>query len=197
MNYLIIGIILTVLGIVFTGYGTITKNKETKEFQDTIIDLTEKLTKPEINVLGIEENLNNGINSYFVIKAKNTGGNDCFDAKLIIDRHNSPLGKNFAIQSIEKFPKGASVDYKIPLFQSMVMAKLAETDITGVNKEFKNNFLKRYQNNEAAIVIFYHFEYKWNDETLKSSQFLIVKSINEKPYLSSREEYVDTNQQEL
>jgi len=194
MNYLIIGIILTVLGIVFTGYGTITKNKETKEFQNTIIDLTEKLTKPEINVLGIEENINNGINSYFVIKAKNTGGNDCFDAKLIIDRHNSPLGKNFATQSIEKFSKGVSVDYKIPLFQSMVMAKLAETDITGVNKEFKNNFLKRYQNNEVAIVIFYHFEYKWNDEILKSSQFLIVKSINEKPYLSSREEYVDTNQ---
>ncbi|MBA7548843.1 hypothetical protein ES705_41311 [subsurface metagenome] len=101
------------------------------------------------------------------------------------------MGKNFAIQSIEKFPKGILVDYKIPMFQSMVMAKLAEPDI---KKEFENNFLKRYQNNELIIVIFYHFEYEWNDETLKSSQFSIVKSINGKPYISSTEEYVDTNQ---
>jgi len=190
MNYLIIGIILTVLGIVFTGYGTFTLNKETKEFQDTMTDMTRKATKPEINVLGIVES-NNGIDSYFIIKAKNTGGNDCFNAKLIIDRHNSPLGKNFIIQSFAKLPKGDLANYKIPLFQSEIMVKFAEPDI---KKEFENNFLRRYQNNDLAIVIFYHFEYEWNDETLKSSQFLIVKSINKKPYVSSSEEYVDTNQ---
>ena len=189
MIYITIGIILTVLGIAFTGYGRFTLNREAKEFQDTMTDMTKKATKPEINVLGIVES-NNGIDSYFVIKAQNTGNNSCFNVKLIIDRHNSPLGKNFAIQSIEKFPKGASVDYKIPMFQSMVMAKIAEPDI---KKEFENNFLKRYQNNESAIVIFYHFEYKWNDEALKSSQFVIVKSVNEKPYISSTEKYVDTN----
>ena len=82
------------------------------------------------------------------------------------------------------------VDHKIPLFQSEIMAISAEPDI---KKEFENNFLKRYQNDESAIVIFFYFKYEWNDETLKSSQFLIVKSINKKPYVSSREEYVDTN----
>ena len=94
------------------------------------------------------------------------------------------------IQSFEKLSKGALVNYKIPLFQSQTMAKLAELDI---KKEFENNFLKRYQNNEVAIVIFYHFEYEWNEETLKSSQFFILKPNNEKPYSSSSEKYVDTN----
>ena len=88
MIYIIIfGIFLTVAGIVVTGIGTFTQYKETKESQKELIslsnqnaDLTKKLinisedsfrrlTKPEINVLRIEENLNNGINSYFVIKA--------------------------------------------------------------------------------------------------------------------------------
>ncbi len=177
MNYLIIGIILTVLGIVVTGYGTFTQNKETKVFQDTITDLTKKLTKPEINVLEIKEN-NNGIDSYFVIRAQNTGNNDCYNAKLIIDSHNSPLGKHFMIQSFGKLPKGASENYKIPLFQSEIMAKSAEPDI---KKEFENIFLKKYKNNEIAIVIFYHFEYEWNDETLESSKFSITKPNNEKP----------------
>lgn len=178
MIYMIIGIILALAGLALAGYG-IFKSE----------DSFRRLTKPEINVLGIEEN-NNGIDSYFVIKAKNTGNNDCFNAKLIIDSHNSPLGKNFMIQSFGKLPKGASENYKIPLFQSEIMAKSAEPDI---KKEFENNFLIRYKNDESAIVIYFHFEYEWNDETLKSSQFLIVKSINEKPYVSSGEEYVDTN----
>lgn len=179
MIYMIIGIILAVAGLALAGYG-IFKSE----------DSFRRLTKPEINVLRIEENLNNGINSYFVIKAQNTGNNDCFNATLIIDRHNSPLGKNFMIQSFGKLPKGALVNYKIPLFQSEIMAKLAEPDI---KKEFENNFLKRYQNNEVAIIIFYHFEYEWNDETLKSSQFFIFKPNNEKPYSSSSEKYIDTN----
>ena len=89
MIYMIIGIILAVAGLALAGYG-IFKSE----------DSFRRLTKPEINVLGIEEN-NNGIDSYFVIKAQNTGNNDCFDAKLIIDKHNSPLGKNFMIQSFE------------------------------------------------------------------------------------------------
>lgn len=234
MTYIIIGMLFTGVGIVFTLLGTLRQGKETQKFQDSIINSTHKnielserlsensttsqreltelsnknaeltlklielsedrfrrLTKPEINVFRIEENLNLRTNSFFLVRAKNTGNNDCTDARLIIDRHNSPLGRSFMIQSFRKLPKDTQVEYKIPLFQSDIFLQIARSE---EKEEFENIFLKRYLNNEIAVVIHFHFEYQWNGETLKSSQFSIVKTNNQKVYGSSSEEYVESNQ---
>lgn len=147
-----------------------------------------KLTIPSMNVLSIEEDLSLGVNSYFKIIAKNTGNNDCFDARMLIDRHNSSLVSGSEIQNFVKVPKDAIVEYKIPLFQSDLMAQIADK-----NKKIEfENFLTRFQNDETAIVVFFHFEYEWNNETLKSSQYSIVKSGKRKPYASSSEDYVES-----
>lgn len=167
------------------------------QLSDKNVELTQKLTEiseekfrrlsiPSMNVLGIEENLSLGANSYFKIIAKNTGNSDCFDARLLVDRHNSPLASPglLTIQSFKKVPKDAIFEYKIPIFQSDFMV------LKDKEQEFET-FMKKFNDNEAAIIIFFHFEYEWNDETLKSSQYSIIKSTNKKPYVSSSEEHVE------
>lgn len=149
-----------------------------------------KLTIPSLNVLRIEEDLSLGDNSYFKIIARNTGNNDCLDCKLLVDRHNSPFAKPgfLTIQNFKKVPKDAIVEYKIPLFQSDLIVNVANDE----QKREYSDFLKRYNNDESAIVVFFHFEYEWNNETLKSSQYSIVKSKNRKAYGSSSEDYVES-----
>lgn len=165
------------------------KNAElTQKLTDLSEDRFRRLTIPVMNVLRIEEVLGLGINSYFKIIAKNTGNNDCQNARLIIDRHNSPLVNRSEIQSFVKVPKDVLVEYKIPRFQSDLMERSAEGE---KRQDFETNFLKRFMDGQVAIVIFYHFEYEWKGETLRSSQFSIVKSNNEKPYGSSSDDYVE------
>lgn len=206
MTYLIIGLVLTGVGIGFTVFGTFKQGKEAQEFQSQVIEsqtksieLSEKLTKisedkfyqltkPVVNVIKVEENSKLGLKSVFKILAKNTGNNDCFNAKLIIDKHNSPLVGTAEIQSFTKIPKETMVEYTIPMFQSDLMMQIQGKE---VKKEFEDIFLKRFQDGESAIVVFFHFEYEWNDETLKSSQFSILKSKGQKLYASSSENYIE------
>lgn len=168
------------------------------QLSDKNVELTQELTKiseekfrrltiPSMNVVNIEENINKGLKSYFKIIAKNTGNNDCLDARLIIDKHTSPLVGSAEMQSFTKVPKDGSVAYTIPLFQSDLMVSIADAE---TKKEFDNVFLKNYQTGQMFIIIFFHFEYEWNNETLKSSQYTIVKSVNEKHYATSNEEYI-------
>lgn len=246
MIFIVIGIFLTIAGIVFTGVGTYLQNQETRDFQNTItslstqisekqdeiseyskenvelaeklalqteksnneltqlsnrnVELTQKLTEiseerfrkltiPSMNVLRIEEKLDLGVNSYLKIITRNTGNNDCLDACLLVDRHNSPSAKPgfLPIQNFTKVPKDAVVEYKIPLFQSESFASVANDD---QKKEF-SDFYNRYNDDKTAIVILFHFEYKWNNETLKSSQYSIVKTKNRQAYASSSEDYVE------
>lgn len=247
MAYIVIGIGLTISGIIFTGIGTYLQNQETKDFQDTSTNLStqtnnkqdeisnyskknvelaeklalqteqsnkelsllsnknaeltqkltqiseekfRKLTMPSMNVIRIEEFLDLGVNSYLKITAKNTGNNDCFDARLLVDRHNSPTAKPgfLTIQSFTKVPKQAVVEYKIPLFLSEIIARVGDETL----KPELSEFFERYNNNRTAIIIFFHFEYEWNDETLKSSQYSIVKTKDSPAYGSSSEEYVES-----
>lgn len=207
MIYLIIGMVLTAIGIVFTVFGTIKQEEDAQKFQaqviksqDKSIELSEKLakineerfyrlTRPEMNILRVEE-IGHGIQSKFKIIAKNTGNNDCLNSKLIIDRHNSPLVGKAEIKSFAKVPKDSIVEYTIPIFQSDLAARVQdETIIT----EFNNVFLKRFNNSESAIIVFFHFEYIWNDDTLKSSQYSIIKSNNQQIYASSSQTYVESD----
>lgn len=243
ITYIMIGMILTGAGIIFTLFGTLKQGNENDKFQaeisksskknielaekladqthlssekltrqneastqkiiqlsDKNAELTQKLTQiseerfrkltiPSLNVLRIEEELSLGVNSYFKVIVKNTGNNDCFDCRLLVDRHNSPFAKPgfIGIQNFKKVPKDAIVEYKIPLFQSEIIVNVSNDN---QKKEF-SDFLNRYNNDETAIVVFFHFEYEWNDETLKSSQYSIVKSKNRKAYGSSSEDYVE------
>jgi hypothetical protein len=167
---------------------------ENAELTKKLTDLSEerfrKLTIPTLNVLKIEENLSLGLNSYFKIIAKNTGNNDCLDARLYVDRHNSPFAKPgfLTIQNFKKVPKSEIVEYKIPLFQSGIIVNVANDE----QKSEYSDFLKRYNNDELAVIVFFHFEYEWNNETLKSSQYSIVKSKDRKVYGSSSEDYVES-----
>lgn len=148
-----------------------------------------KLTIPSLNVLSIGEDLSLGDKSYFKIIARNTGNNDCLDCRLLVDRHNSPFAKPgfLTIQNIKKVPKDAIVEYKIPLFQSDIIVNVANDE----QKKEYSDFLKRYNNDESAIVVFFHFEYEWNNETLKSSQYSIVKYHTGELCVTSSEDFVE------
>lgn len=244
MIYIVIGIVLTIAGIIFTGLGSYMQNKETNVFQHTItglslqssekqdeistysrknIELAEKLaeqteksnkeltrlsiknseltqrlteisedrfrrlTIPSMNVIRVEEDLSHGLNSFFKIVAKNTGNNDCSDARLIIDRHNSPMVSTSEIQNFTKVPKDDTVEYSIPIFQSDLMVRISNED---TKQDFKDNFLKKFKENEM-VIIFFHFEYQWGKETLKSSQYNIFRSKTDKLYISSSEDYIE------
>lgn len=197
--------ILTGIGIVFTVIGTLKQNKETEKFQEEVIrtqakslELSEKLTKisedkfkqltkPSMNAIGCNEHLTNGIESYFDIIAKNTGNNDCENSKLIIDKHSCPIGFFGEITNYKKVPKDSSVIYKIPLFMSTLKRKTMTKEEV---EEFKNNYFKRYLENSIALVIHFHFEYEWNNETFKSSQYTLVKTNDQRVYISSSEEHI-------
>ena len=148
-----------------------------------------KITIPSLNAIKIEENLSLGKDSYFKIYVKNTGNNDCFECRLLVDRHNSPFAKPgfLMVQNFKKIPKDEIFEFTIPIFQSNLFSRVANEE---QNKQY-SHFLNRYSNNEAAIVVYFHFEYEWNNETLKSSQYSIVKTINSNVYLSSSEEFVE------
>ena len=141
-----------------------------------------------MNVVNIKE-VNNGVDSYFRIFVKNTGNNDCYDAHLLVDRHNSPLAKPGLLTKTNflKVPKNEVVEYKIPVFQSDLSNTISNKD---QRNEFEK-FVNRYQNDETAVVIFFHIEYNWNEEDLKSSQYTIIKSINNKLFTSLSDEYVE------
>ena len=149
-----------------------------------------KLTMPSMNVIRIEEFLDLGVNSYLKITAKNTGNNDCFNARLLVDKHNSPTAKPgfLTIQSFTKVPKDAVVEYKIPLFLSEIIASVGDETL----KSELSEFFERFNNNRTVIIIFFHFEYEWNKETLKSSQYSIVKLKDSPAYGSSSEDYVES-----
>lgn len=245
MIYIVIGIILTIAGIIFTGFGTYLQSQETKDFQNTItgltiqssekqdeisassrknIELAEKLaaqteksnkeltdlsiknseltskltemsedrfrrlTIPSMNVVNVEQVLDKGINSYLKVFVKNTGNNECFDARMYIDRHSSPLISYSEIQSFVKVPKDEIVIYKIPLIQSEIFARFIDKS---EKEELGSSFIARLQKGEIAIVIHFHFEYEWNNETLKSSQFSIIKYPSGDVYVSSSKDFVE------
>jgi len=206
MTYLIIGMVLTAIGIVFTVVGTFKQGKESQDFQIQVIEsqkqsieLSEKLTKisedkfkqltkPVLNVIRVEEKLDLGLDSFFSILVKNTGNNDCFNAQLIIDRHNSPLISRSEITRFVKIPKDSIVEYQIRKFKTDLLLQFADQER---QNDFKEKFYNRFNNEELSIVIFFYFEYDWNNEKLKSSQYSLLKSKNQKPYVSSSENYVE------
>ncbi len=244
--FILFGMILTILGIVFTIIGTIKQGKENDEFQSKIsesskknIDLSEKLaeqtklasdklalqnekstnkilelsnknseltqkltlmseekfrklTVPSLNVLRVEENSKSDLNSYFKIIVKNTGNNDCTNASLIIDKHNSPfvpLDHLAVMSTLDKLPKDATQEYIIPFFQNDLASKVADDN---KKKEFQE-FIKNFQSDKIAIVVMFHFDYQWNNETLSSSQYTIVKMVNRPPFISSSENHVKSD----
>lgn len=206
MTYLIIGMILTGVGIGFTVIGTLQQNKEAEKFQDEVIKSQEKslelserltkfsedrfkqLTKPSINVIGCEEYLTFGLDSYFKIIARNTGNNDCENSRLIIDKHSSPLGLLSEITSYTNVPKDSTVFYPIHLFISNLGKRIFKKEEV---EEFKTDYYKRYLENITSLVIHFHFEYEWNEEILKSSQYTLVKTNNQRVYISSSKEYIE------
>lgn len=206
MTYLIIGMVLTAIGIVFTVVGTFKQGKESQEFQVQVIEtqkksieLSEKLakisedkfnqlTRPVMNVVQVEENLDLELNSYFRVFAKNTGNNDCFNVELIIDRHTSPMISPSEIERFVKIPKGATVEFQIRMFKTDFMLQVAEEQKI---KDFKEKFYNRFMNEEMSIIVLFHIEYDWNGEKLKSSQYYLIKSKNQRSYVSSSENYIE------
>lgn len=68
------------------------KNSElTQKLTELSEDRFRRLTIPTMSVIKVEEVLDKGINSYLKVFVKNTGNNECFDSRMYIDRHNSPL----------------------------------------------------------------------------------------------------------
>ena len=207
MTYLIIGMVITAIGICFTVIGTIQQNSETEKFQNEVkisqalnLEISEKLTKvtedkfkqltKPINVIGCKDFVDKGIESYFEIIAKNTGNNDCVNAELIIDSHSSPLASHKEIRSFSKVPKDSILSCKIPTFISHFKSKIITKEEV---EEFKNSFYKTYLEDGIAIVIYFHFEYEWNSDIFKSSQYVLVKSNNQEVYISSDEEFVEND----
>jgi hypothetical protein len=170
------------------------------ELSNRNAELTQRLTKiseekfrsiliPNINVLYVTEEKYPSLESFFKIIVKNTGNSDCFDVRLIVDRHNSPFAQpaSLQIRSFQIVPKDALIEFNIPLFQSEVFGLVASDDI---RVEF-SEFLDRYNQKKLGIMIFFHLEYKWQDEEiLKTSQYCIIKVKDSKFYLSSDEEYL-------
>ena len=205
MTFLILGMALTAIGIVFTVIGTFKQGKEAEAFQNQVIEsqnksielsekLTkiseekfDKLTKAELNVVDLIEIEDIDYPSFY-IKTKNTGNNDAFNCELIIDKHNSPLVGNSEIQSFKKIPKDEFMVYKIPLLKSSILSKIAHSNDKNDFEIFKEKFYK----SEVPVIIFFHFEYEWNNQKYKSSQYSIVKEHKRKPYVSSSENYIDT-----
>ena len=205
MTFLILGMVLTAIGIVFTVIGTFKQGEEAEAFQNQVIEsqnksieLSEKLakiseekfnklTKAELNVIDLIE-IENNESPYFKIKTKNTGNNDAFNCELIIDKHNSPLVSISEIQLFKKIPKDEIMIYNIPILKSSIFNKIAHSNDKDEFEIFKDKFYK----NEIPVIIFFHFEFEWNNQKYKSSQYSIVKEYNRRPYVSTSENYIDT-----
>jgi hypothetical protein len=206
MNYTIIGLVFTALGIIFTIVGTLKQDNDTQKFQNTVIttqskniELSEKLaklneekfkqlTKPEINIANWAELNSNSENAIVKIIVKNTGNNDCFNCKLIIDKTNSPLGSINEIVSFNKVPKGINLEYSLPIFKSKISNKIAsEAEL----QDFRKVFFEKYLQGGNAAVIHFHFEFTWNDEEFKSSQFTLIKTFNKPCIITSSQQYIE------
>lgn len=221
MTYLIIGIVLTSFGAIFTFIGSLkqssaqqdvlTKNlssteesknlaiqievkanehhNETTALNDTIKRLTEKLlkkteeynleiTKPQINVLTINEK-GKDLDGNFNIIVRNNGGSECEHLLLHIDSHPAPLVKS-EIKGYELAPKNTNLEFSIPMFRTELLAQVAVPDLMKKSEEFYNEF----KNYRTTLMITYHFEYEWKGKKFRSDEFLILKFFNDRPIVS-------------
>lgn len=78
--------------------------------------------------------------------------------------------------------------YNIPILKSSIFNKIAHSNDKDEFEIFKDKFYK----NEIPVIIFFHFEFEWNNQKYKSSQYSIVKEYNRRPYVSTSENYIDT-----
>lgn len=121
-----------------------------------------KLKLPELTVFDFKERTDLGLNSYIEVFVKNTGNGSCYNVELLIDEHNLPLAKpaQHSVSRIQKIPKDGIVFYKIPLFQTELMSRVADDD----QKKELEEFFRRFSENKAVVNIKFHLQYNTEEE---------------------------------
>jgi hypothetical protein len=140
------------------------------------------LAKPKVNIVNFSEPKagTETIESVLKIKVSNTGNDDCFNVRLIMNFHNSPsvLPKRVAFTSFQIIPKGHEKEYSIPMFKSKVWG---EKEIPNLDKLMP--FFESYTRRENSLLIKFHFEYEWDGKTHKTEEYYAIKFIGDQTHI--------------
>lgn len=189
MSFTILGISVTAIGAIFTAIGAYIDSKRESELQtriiesqgknqelsDEIIHLTQDLLRPELNVIaGRVYGEGEGMGASIYVS--NTGGSTCKNVRLVYERHPSPMKESFSIRQYEILPKSQKIQLNIPFFKDPMTGRFK---FSSEIEERYRAFYSSVNEGRMGLLIQFHIEYEYQDSTLSSMSYTMLKSNEE------------------
>jgi len=167
MAFLVIGSVLTVLGIIATITGTVLQSKETNEYRIRSL-------KPMLNIIDYSFNYNKFDNPYFTVKLINSGNENCTSLAVLIEDINLPLFKKRVIERYSTLPNGTEMNFRIYPFDKNIEEK--STNEVAI-QEYKK-CINRFHEGNLGVIVKFCIHYEWNENFYRTDTYKIIKVKN-------------------